>query len=67
MTRLKSRGINVVIYEPALPEDTFHNLTVVSDVGEFKRISDIIVANRMSEDLKDVAGKTFTRDVFHEN
>lgn len=67
MTRLKSRGINVVIYEPALTVDTFHNLTVVSDIGEFKRISDIIVANRMSEDLKDVAGKTFTRDVFHEN
>ena len=54
MKRIKAKGINVVVYEPALTADSFHNSTVVSDIGEFKRASDIIVANRITEDLNDV-------------
>lgn len=67
MKRIKAKGINVVIYEPALTADSFYNSTVVSDIGEFKRASDIIVANRMTEDLNDVTNKVFTRDLFNEN
>ena len=51
MKRIKAKGIDLVIYEPALTANTFYDSTVVSDIGEFKRVSDIIVANRMSEEL----------------
>ena len=67
MKRIKAKGINVVVYEPALIADSFYNSTVVSDIGEFKQASDIIVANRMTEDLNDVTNKVFTRDLFNEN
>lgn len=67
MKRIKAKGINVVVYEPALAEDTFYNSILLSDIGEFKRASDIIVANRMTGDLNDVIDKVFTRDLFHEN
>ena len=67
MKRIKAKGIDVVVYEPALTSNTFYNSTVVSDIGEFKRISDIIVANRVTEELSDVASKIFTRDLFYEN
>lgn len=67
MKRIKAKGINVVVYEPALTADSFYNSTVVSDIVEFKRESDIIVANRMTEDLSDVTNKVFTRDLFNEN
>ena len=67
MKRIKAKGINVVVYEPALTADNFYNSTVVSDISEFKKVSDIIVANRMTEELNDVTNKVFSRDLFNEN
>ncbi len=64
MKRLKAKGIEVVIYEPVLKEDTFFNSKVIKDLDEFKKISDIIVANRLEEDILDVKEKVFTRDIF---
>ncbi|WP_321470596.1 nucleotide sugar dehydrogenase [Halarcobacter sp.] len=64
MKRLKAKGINVIIYEPALKEDLFFNSEVIDSLEEFKRKSDIIVANRLSEDIIDVKEKVFTRDIF---
>ncbi len=64
MKRIKAKGINVVVYEPALQEDTFFNSKVMKDLQEFKDISDVIVANRLSDDLKDVEAKVYTRDLF---
>jgi UDPglucose 6-dehydrogenase len=67
MKRIKAKGINVVVYEPGLNADSFYNSTVLSDIGEFKQVSDIIVANRMTDELNDAIDKVFTRDLFHEN
>lgn len=64
MKRIKAKGINVVIYEPALEEDAFFHSKVMKDLKEFKDISDVIVANRLSVDLKDVEEKVYTRDLF---
>lgn len=64
MKRIKSKGIEVVIYEPALKVEKLYNSIVVRDLEEFKRISDIIVANRMSDDIKDVMDKVYTRDLY---
>ena len=65
MKRLKGHGIEVVIYEPVLNEETFYNSKVIKDLDEFKAISDIIVSNRLSEDLFDVEERTYTRDLFN--
>lgn len=64
MKRIKAKGIEVVVYEPALTEDTFYNSRVINDFALFKEVSDVIVANRLSSDLEDVVAKVYTRDLF---
>jgi UDPglucose 6-dehydrogenase len=64
MKRIKARGIPVILYEPALPEDQFFGSRVVRDLDAFKAEADVILANRMSPDLADVESKLFTRDLF---
>ena len=65
MKRLKAKGIEVIVYEPVLNEDSFFNSKVIKDLNEFKRSSDIIVANRLEESILDVKDKVFTRDIFN--
>ena len=64
MKRIKAKGIEVVIYEPVLEDDYFYNSKVIKDLEEFKKISDVIVANRLEDSIRDVAEKVYTRDIF---
>ncbi|MBM7709266.1 nucleotide sugar dehydrogenase [Enterococcus lemanii] len=67
MKRIKAKGIEVVVFEPALDAEDFYNSKVIKDFDEFKEISDVIVSNRFEVELKDVSDKVYTRDIFGEN
>ncbi|MFW7385514.1 nucleotide sugar dehydrogenase [Vagococcus fluvialis] len=64
MKRIKAKGIEVVVYEPTLEEETFFNSTVIENLDEFKKMCDVVVTNRFEEELEDIVEKVYTRDIF---
>jgi len=67
MKRIKAKGIKVVVYEPVLKTDEFYHSKVIRDLVEFKKMSDVIIANRLADDIIDVREKVYTRDLFRSN
>ena len=67
MKRIKARGIEVVIYEPVLKESVFFKSKVINDLQAFKQMSDVVVANRLMNEIQDIAHKVYTRDLFGNN
>ena len=65
MKRIKSKGIEVIVYEPSLSDVTFFNSKVIKDLKQFKIKSDIVVANRMTNEIEDIIEKVYTRDIFN--